>query len=190
METMEVTITGSTMLLMHSARLMNPRDEIVKEMKKITAKRKKSDDDLMRLAELEHAGGMYYDPKLGPYIPAECIEATLKEAAKLQKKGRDCDRGLRCTEDRYKLDYTGPRKIKDLWKDDRFVDMRAARVSGRGVMRCRPCFPSGWKVKFTLAYNEAIWDRDTLKTVVKQAGEMVGLCDFRTRYGRFTAEVA
>ena len=47
--------------MMHNARLANPLDPLVQEIKKLTGKRKKTEDDLLQIARLEWEGGFYFN---------------------------------------------------------------------------------------------------------------------------------
>ncbi len=52
MKTATYTIRGTTPMLMHSERLANPFDPLTKEIKAISGKRKKTEDDLLEMARL------------------------------------------------------------------------------------------------------------------------------------------
>lgn len=188
----EVTfkIVGTTGLMMHNARLANPLDPIAKEIKKITAKRKKTDDDYAELSRLEFVGGLYHDADLGPYIPSQNLEASIREAARLSKRGKDAERAILVLE-HAKLEYKGPRDPKAMWEKQTFHDVR--RVSGRGkgggssTMRTRPIF-NEWSCEFTVIFKEDMINRDEIIEFVNTAGDVTGLLDNRPRYGRFTVE--
>jgi len=70
-------LTGIRDLLQHNERMANPMNEIAKELKVITGKRKKSDEDYEAMAQVEFKGGLYIN-KDGPYVPGIQIEAALK----------------------------------------------------------------------------------------------------------------
>lgn len=184
-----ITLTGTAALLMHNSRLANPLDPAAKELKKLTGKTKKTDDDHEQIAQQEFNGGLYLDPDVGPYIPAENIARCLVDGAKLTKMGVKVTRGVFITTDVNPLSYNGPRTSQGLW-DAGWRHMASVKNPGqRGrVMRCRPWFPE-WKVQADGKLDPAVLDLDDLATIATNAGSLIGLGDWRPRYGRFTATV-
>ncbi len=192
------TFTGTTPLLLHNTRLANPLDPIVRAMKKITGKRKKTDEDLEELARLEFLGGLYYGEsydwltppkdKMGPHIPGEMLDACLRDGAKPTKQGRHVQRGAMVVEPRVKLEYEGPRDPAALWKAGTFRDMRMVKVMAAKVLRCRPKFPIGWHLSFTLEFADAMFNPEDLIAIAKTAGRYACIGDYRPRYGQFTVE--
>lgn len=55
-------------------------------------------------------------------------------------------------------------------------------------MRCRPKF-NEWACEFTVAYNEDVLNIEEVKKAIQDAGQLIGVCDYRPRYGKFQAEV-
>lgn len=191
MQNFTLTITGTAPLLMHNSRLADPLDPVSKEIKKVTGKRKKTDDDYAEIARLEHAGGLYMDPNIGPYIPGQNVERALVDAAKLTKLGTTLKRGMFITTDVNPLGFTGPRSADDLWKDGRFTHTASIRVGATGgrTMRTRPLFTE-WKLQCEGVLDTALLDMAQLSDIANTAGAMIGLGDWRPRFGRFTAVVA
>lgn len=191
MEQVKVRISGTSPLMMHNGQLVNPLNPIVKEMKKITSKTKKTDEDYDQLARLEFIGGLYYDSKVGPYIPQSCLWATIRAGARLQKKGPAVERGMMILDAMNRLEYTGTRKSAEMY-DAGFADIRNAKPPGSSgqVMRCRPKFDPPWSVAFTIVYDPAQMAPDELRHWTEQAGLLLGLCDGRKGLGmgRFTVE--
>jgi len=93
-------------LLLHNGELANPLNPIVKEMKKISGKRSKTEADYEELARLEFQGGLYMGQD-GPVIPATCIEAMLINGAKKSKEGPKAKVGIFVTKNA-RLEYDGP----------------------------------------------------------------------------------
>jgi len=52
------------------------------------------------------------------------------------------------------------------------------------VLRCRPIFRE-WEIDFTVLFDERAIQREDLDMVVGDAGTMIGLGDYRPRFGRF-----
>jgi hypothetical protein len=174
---------------MHNARLANPLDPIVKEIKTITKKRKKTDDDHEALARLEHAAGLYIDEDIGPYVPAENVHRCLVDAAKKSKLGKAVTQGVLITTAVNPLAYKGPRDRDGLWADKRFVFMASAKVGQQRVMRCRPRFVE-WATSADGILDPEVLDPAELSQIAETAGSLIGLGDWRPLHGRFTAQVA
>lgn len=186
METINVRITGISPLLMHSDRFANPLDPATKAHKELTSKRKKTDEDHEAIARSEWMGSLYID-KNGPYIPGQNIDAAIIEAAKMQKLGKTVKRAVQVVDDRVHLEYTGPKTAEALFQPE-FIDVRGVKVGMAKLMRCRPIFRE-WAAGFTVMYNPEQINREDLVKAINDAGLLVGLCDYRPRFGKFTAEV-
>lgn len=184
MKTKTYRIAGTSPLMMHNVRLANPFDDHTKAIKAISGKRKKTEDDLAELARLEWHGGLYNEPDLGVYMPGYNIFAAVRDAGALHKLKTAFKRGALIQEDKIKLEYEGPAKVEALFCDKRFVDIRSVVVGTSKVMRCRPMFPS-WALRFTVMFEESVLQQSEIDLLVASAGAMIGLGDYRPRFGRF-----
>src|ERR1017187_324250 len=93
----KITLEGTGALLMHNARLSNPLDPAARAMKKVSAKRNKTDDDHAELAHLEFIGSLYYDQHAGPYVPGDNIWRCLYDGSKKSKRGPKVKEGVLIT---------------------------------------------------------------------------------------------
>jgi hypothetical protein len=177
-------ITGTAPLLMHNARLSNPRDPMARAMKKISAKRGKADDDYEELAHLEFLGSLYTDPDVGPYVPGDNIFRALVDAARKRKLGVKVTSGLIVMSGVNPLAYTGPRDPEKLWQEGTFAHEASVKVGTSRVIRTRPRF-TGWATSAALYLDTETLDLDDLVQIVETAGRLVGLGDWRPRFGRF-----
>lgn len=187
-----ITLTGTSALIMNNARMANPLDPAARAHKEATGKRTKTDQDHETIFRLAHAGSMYYDSDAGPYLPAANIWKSLQEGAKKHRLGQKVTEGVIILTDVNPIAYKGPRDISGLWANPNFQFM-AMRVTGSGSQRkrvpfCRPVFRE-WRTDATGTLDESIIDLAELKLIADTAGARVGLCDWRPRYGRFTAVV-
>ena len=185
---LKVKFESTTPLLMHSNRGANPLNPQVQEKKAITSKRNKTDEDHALLAAIDWKLGIYYDEELKqPYIPAEMVEACLREAAKKNKLGTIVKKGgMRVKEDKIPLEYDGPRDLESLYGDGatEFVDVRTGKLNGgSSVLICRPRF-NRWNMVFTLTTDDSKLNEQEVKTILENAQEQ-GIGDYRERYGRF-----
>lgn len=187
-----VTMTGTSPLIMNNARMANPLDPATKAYKVVSGKRSKTDQDLEDVFRLGHAGAMYHDSDVGPYLPADNIWKSLQEGGKKHRLGQKVTEGVLILTEVNPIAYKGPRGIADLWADEnfRFINMR---VTGTGSQRkrvpfCRPVFRT-WRTEADGTLDESIINLDELKLIAETAGARVGICDWRPRYGRFAAAV-
>jgi len=184
-------LTGKTPAFMHNGQLANPLNVFARRMKEITSKgRKKTDEDLEALSLIEWEGGLYFDEEIGPYWPAENIEAMIRTAARGFKRGPDVQKGVQVVEAKVALDYDGPRDKKGMLKDGRFLDIRRAKPPGSGgtVMRARPIFYPPWSVIFTVLVRLDKLNEEDVHRFLVQAGKDVGLSDRNPRYGLFDVQ--
>lgn len=78
---------------------------------------------------------------------------------------------------------------EQLWEqNERYADVRAVIVNNSRVMRTRPIFHD-WSIEFSADFDDEQINRDQLIKATEDAGRMVGLCDYRPKFGRFTVEV-
>jgi hypothetical protein len=182
-------ITGITPLLMHSDRYSNPLDPLTKAHKELTSKRKKTDSDHEAISKSEWIGGLYYDKEHGLHMPGENIEACVVGGAKLQRLGTHFKRAVMVVDTHCPLDIGGKNDIEHLKKNiDDYSLAKSVVVSRARIMRVRPMFKK-WSTEFTMSYNSEVVNESDVIKAVNDAGQMVGLGDWRPRYGRFEAEV-
>lgn len=183
-----ITITGTAPLLMHNSRMANPLDPMARAHKKINGKRTKTEDDHTEMARIEHAGSLYFDDTIGPYIPSDNIWRALYDAAKKSKMGPRIKEGIVFTADVNPLSYRGPRTIDALWNDENFRLLSSVKIGMSRVMRCRPMFKS-WATEAEGMLDPNILELSDLASIAETGGQLVGLGDWRPRYGRYTATV-
>ena len=179
---------GMSPLIMHSCQGVNPLHPLTIEIKKLTNKKNKTEEDYALLSDLEWESGLYYDEKVGVYVPAECIEATVREAAKARKKGKDIVKAFNCLDMIVPLDIGENLDKEELKADFRFRDVRAMKVMRARVIRTRPRF-NMWRITFNAWYDESILDLQTIATSMEYAGKYTGLCDSRPKYGQFVPTI-
>lgn len=174
-------------LLMHSVRLANPVDEYSKAIKTITRKptKEKGDSDHEEVWRLEYQGGLWYDDDgLGPVIPGDALNALMAQGASKIRKGKAFAATIYCDEESFALEYEGPRDREGLWNDPRFRDYRGVVVGKSKVMRTRPRFRN-WSVRFSFVVGDDSLNRKDIELALTTAGQLVGLGDYRPRYGTF-----
>lgn len=180
-------LTGDAPLIMHNGQTADPLNQFAKAMKKVSGKRQKTDSDYEELARIEFAAGLYIDAT-GPYIPADVMIATLINAAKKSKEGPAARSGM-VVETPSPLEYSGPRTTEELWKDETFRFVALVRVGMNKVVRTRPIFRQ-WAATCEVMYEDSLVNVEQVDRWMAVAGTQIGLCEWRPRYGRFSAKRA
>ena len=197
-------IKGLTPTMLHSGQLANPLSPIAKEIKRFTSKKKKTDEDLGTVSKLEWLGCFYFekegafdvkgnDVKITasygrPNWPAANIERMLQDAAAKNKLGKQFKAGVTILDDA-PIIYDGPSTIDELFGQQRFSSTVPAKVQRSTVMRTRPIFRE-WELEFTVHFMPDIVDEHSLDEAVEIAGKLIGLSDYRPKYGRFEVQRA
>jgi hypothetical protein len=191
------TITGISPLLLHSGQAIDPLNQYAKEMKRVSKKRQKTDEDQSVISKVEWFMGLYHngapdtvldgeitvDPDARIMLPALSIEAMTTAGAKKLKLGNSAKSGIIIEEDA-ELIYTGPKNIEKLYAQGMHIHRVAARVGTARVMRTRPIFRE-WSAKIAITHDESVIDEPEIFQILNAAGQLVGIGDWRPRFGRF-----
>lgn len=184
MEVLTIRVVGTSPLMMHSDKLANPLLEMTRVHKSLTSKRKKTDDDHLAIARSEFIAGAYHQAGLGFFVPGANFDATFLAGAKLQKLGTHWKRGAVVITDKAKLLFDGPSTPETLWEDSRFVDCRGVKVGTAKIMRYRPVFLE-WAAQLDVAINTDVLNLEEARKAIEDAGKLIGVCEYRPRFGRF-----
>jgi hypothetical protein len=142
--------------------------------------------------------GLYYDEELGIYMPAKCLSACFKSAAKKFKLGKaskaitiDCAVGTPL------IGFEGMSPallwdVQDKSGNQKHTFCESVVVNRARIMRTRPIFQN-WSVKFDLYLNTELLSVEQLHRIIDTAGFEYGLCELRPEratgcYGRFTLD--
>ncbi len=181
-----VSIRGKSPLLMHNGSLANPTNPIVKAMKAITGNRKKTDEQYEQLARLEFRGGLYLNQAGKVIVPSAVIEGSIRDGAKKSKLGKQFASAVMVNDDAL-LDYGEDLTPDEMFERGDFVSMMAVRVEKNRIMRTRPIF-HGWRLSFEVTWDSEQINASNLRKAIEDAGNMVGICDYRPKFGRFEIE--
>jgi hypothetical protein len=177
-------LTSSAPLIQHNGQTADPLNKYTKLLKQISSKRAKTDADHEEMARIEFYASLYMSED-GPIIPNFMIDALIVNGAKKSKEGQVAKSGCFCLE-HAKLDYKGPRKTEELWKDESFHFSRIVRIGQSRVSRMRPIF-NEWSAIINLHVEDTMVNTSRVDEWLNAAGTQVGLGDWRPQYGRFTA---
>lgn len=189
MRKIRVTINGTSPLIEHSPKCVNPLHPIAREMKTYTSKRKKTEDDLMKISDLEWESGVYWDDNVGLVMPNECLSAAFLEGAKMNKNGSAFQKYVHILSSIIPVDIGEVQSYERMKIDPRFRDVRTVCVMKSRVLRTRPRFNT-WRCVFDMMFDEAKIDAAAIIMAIENAGNYIGLCEMRKMgYGRFAASI-
>lgn len=184
-----LNLVGTAPLILHSNALVDTLSDRTKALKRISSKRTKTDEDEIAMRRIQFEAALYLDAEGGPYLPGPNIAKALLKAAQIRRNGPKVERGLLLVSPINRLEYDGPRDVSGLWNDQRFrftVPVKVPPRTGKTVMGCRPIFHE-WSCTATALVNPAVLPLDELAEIARDAGEMVGVGDWRPWHGRFKA---
>jgi hypothetical protein len=188
-----ITLTGTSPLLMHNPRMVDPEFELNRQIKTLTGKRKKTDEDLRQIEKLEWYGGLYTSNGTAPLHvvqPTAKVRKCLINTGKITKQGKMLERALSFGALYVPLSYEGPADVDALYEDKRFHSRLSVGIGNKRVMRVRPQF-FPWSMTVTgLFVEDAGMNFDELERLVELAGIVEGIGDNRVNgYGRFTGVI-
>lgn len=181
------TIRGLTPFLSHNGQMADPQNEWTRALKTATLKKKKTDRDYDEIARIEFMGGLYVNDKGEPCMPGENIEAMILAEAGRNKMKREVKAGV-ISDGLFPIIYDGPRNAEKLWlrrKD--FAFSKTIRNQMSRVVRTRPIFRE-WSLVFDVEVIEEVINRSRVEEFVRAAGGVIGLGDWRPKFGRFELE--
>jgi hypothetical protein len=188
-------LIGTTPYAQHNVQLADPDNDWARAISKVTAKRKKTEEDRQEIKRLEFFGGLYVaDGRV--VVPKANVRRAFQEAAKATRKGRDIVRALNNADPgspnavlAFPDDQVPPDELYGEKLRDKYAEMTIVAIRGR-TPRCRPTFPSwGLTVDWLLLTN--LLDYEEFKEIAELSGIIEGLGDNRVNgYGRFTCEVS
>lgn len=192
METLSIRVTGVEPLLLNNPQTVDPFNRYAKEKKLYTGKRSKTDDDLHRIRELDVESKLYFDDKIGVYVPSTWIAASIaKNAFKMQKiskaEVRSC---VFMQSPKLKLKYRGESKVKskiDIVNNPEFIHSMLLKQGQVKIAKSGPIFHD-WEFEATIEFDSTIMNESSLKELLKHAAMYGGYGDFRPTFGRAQVE--
>lgn len=189
MKTIKARITGTRPLLMHNGHLADPLNPIAKEIKKVTGKRNKTDEDHYEIARLEVLGGLYLDENSEPCIPARVLWGVIcgkGGAARRMKSGTAAKAGISISGN-FPLEYDGPRDPAEIVKCPELQHRELVTVQRSRVARTWPFFKE-WAAVIEVSYNTDYVNDEEIRQWLNIAGT-VGIGDYRPSYGTFSVKI-
>ena len=172
---MEITVVGSAPLLFHG---WNTEAVAEKGSAGKGTKAKKTDnlESYVNRNEEHHL-----------CIPGKNFHASLIEAGRYLQDPRSPRKSLRdlCRAGIVPLTLLAPfEPLTQVWD---YEDRQRVTVQRAGITRTRPAMKPGWRVTFDMLINTPeYFPPEVMAALAGSAGRLVGLCDFRPTYGRFS----
>lgn len=190
----KIEFVGTSPLLMHNPQMADPDFSFNREIKSLTSKRKKTDDDLRQIEKLEWYGGLYTAPNGdGAEIvvqPTSKMRKCIINAAKISKLGKAVERTINFTSLNVPLVFDGPNNIDELFANPIFHSRLSVGVGQKRIMRVRPRFYPWSLSAQALFVEDAGLNYDELERIIELAGLVEGMGDNRANaYGRFKGKV-
>ena len=185
----KIELVGTSPLLMHNPRMVDPEFDLNRAIKALTSKRKKTDEDLQQIERLEWYGGLYSEN--GVIVqPTSKPRKCLVNTARISKLGKMMERALSFSTLNVPLVYDGPADIDAVFAEKRFHSRLSVGVGGKRIMRVRPQFYPWALAVDGLFVEDAGMNVDEFERIVELAGLVEGIGDNRVNgYGRFTGKV-
>lgn len=190
--TIQATLSGKS-LLCHNGQTADPLNAYSKAMKVISAKRKKVDADFEQMAKIEWKAGIYVSN--GQFIlPSHVIESCVVGGAKKSKNGVQAKCGLFFTDDAVLTFDGSPEEpatdsvLDAMFDSGKFTHKVGVKVGMSKVMRTRPIFRD-WQAIVAFDYDPDVLNRREIEDIFHDAGRLVGVGDWRPKFGRFTVEL-
>lgn len=189
-----VTITGIGPLLQNNPQTVDPFNRYTKMKKPLTSKKAKTEEDLIELGNLDTESKLFFDAKIGVYVPTRWLtEQIVTSAFGIIKVGKDKMRGgIFAMEDKAKLTYDGMNKVKaisDIVYDSQFRHRMILPQQNIRIAKDFPIF-NNWSFSTVLEFDDTVVDMTGLTNILKRSAMYVGFGDFRPTFGRAKAEVS
>jgi hypothetical protein len=200
---LKVKLTGAAPLILHNGWLANPLGKFSRAIKEITSKKNKTDADHILLANLEWLACWYYQDGQIEFavgsneviagdhgelmMPSTVLWAMLVNGAKKNKLGNQFKSGVFVERDAI-LEFEGKADIGSMMADENFRIVTLEKVQASRVVRTRP-YIKKWSVTFAVTYDDTVVNKSQIDQALEVGGRLIGLCERRPSYGRFTYEI-
>lgn len=184
MKTIKFKVTGTTALMLNNPQTVNQFNEYSKQLKTLTSKRTKTEDDLMEISRIKFLSSLYVNN--GVYvIPAQHFEKSVIEASKERKLGKKFERSFRIFND-CPLDFKDKNKTPEqLYDLGIYVDIRTVGIKQSKITTTRAIFPQ-WETTVECFFDETQLNENDIVDIFEIAGLRYGIGTYRRLYGKYT----
>ena len=191
---MTAKFSGINPLLQNNPQTVDRFNPYTKAMKRINDKKtRRTDDDYLELKNIEIRSKIYFDDKIGIYVPATWVSTALAansfKRVKISKA--DIRGGVFTDSDKLPLTYRGMNKVKkaeDIVGNSEFrLDMTLKQGQPR-IVKAVPIFHE-WSFSCGLEFDDTVIDSDSMSSIITYVARYGGFGDFRPTFGRSTVEI-
>lgn len=189
MQSIKFRITGTTPLMLNNPQTVNPMNHFTKELKAITSKRNKTDEDQDEIFHLKFLSCCYLNKK-GQYIlPSNNIWTSFWEAAKEFRLGKKFEESVVVVDDALLKFADNGCSPEELWQNhaDKYVDIRNVGIKKSQVTTARFIIPE-WSLEGELVFDENQLNKSEVWLSMTNAGLRKGVGTYRRYYGRYKIE--
>ena len=182
-------MTGVCPLMLNNPQTVNPMNGYAKELKALTSKRSKTDEDQNEILHIRFLASPYLNQKMQYIIPANMIAKSFEAGAKENKLGAKFQRSVFVFSDALlKFDENGCTP-EELWQNfaEKYVDIRPVGIQKSKVVTARMVIPE-WSLEGELFFDESQLNKSEVWPAMNNAGLRYGLGTYRQCYGRYTIE--
>ena len=184
-----ISIEGIEPLIQHSARGLDPFEDLKREAATITKKRgsNRTEADDARLREIDCELSLWLDDEGRPTVPPAALRSCIETGARKLKQGGQVREGMIVLDSAFTYDREAlGETVAELSQKAQFTV--PVRVGQSRVLRTRARFDE-WAVEFTVECDPEQVDATQLAEWLDIAGRRIGLGDWRPeksgRFGRF-----
>jgi hypothetical protein len=171
---LNVMITGITPMLIHNGRTANPLNSFSKALKALTSKRKKTDEDIQEILALQWEASLYWNDKIGLYMPVENILASLLKACKKHKLGPSISGFVFNETLGFPIITANHDNFRALKADPENKFVKAVTIQKSKTITCR-CILKEWKLQFNCDLDGSIIDANDVRMIIQTMSNRIGL---------------
>lgn len=187
MVNVNVTVYGRKPYIQHNARLANPLDPYTRQLKQMTSKRNKTDEEIEAIAHIESRAGLYETAENTVGMPTSALFRAILDAAAQDKLKTTMKKAFSMVDDVVEPILIDGKEIAcdDFLSSPDSLFYRSVKVGQQRVMRARPVVNPDWQATHRFSLNTKILDIDRLEPILVRAGLEFGVGDWRPIYGTF-----
>ena len=192
MKSITVRVIGVEPLLQNNPQMVDPFNKYKRMSSEITSKRKKTDEDLITLREIELQAKVYFDEIIGIYVPAPWVIASIagNSWSKCKIKKADIRSCVFVNTSKIKLNYTGSENVKeivDIANNPEFHNIMNLKQAQVRIVKAVPIFHD-WSFECEILFDDTIINESDIKILLEHGAKFGGYGDFRPTYGRARVE--
>lgn len=186
MKAIKFKMVGIVPLMLNNPQTVNPMNGYSKELKALTSKRTKTDEDLNEIFHIHFLASCYQDKKGQYVLPANMVFKSFESGAKEFKLGQKFQRSLFVTHDLVLKFAENGCTPEELWENhsEKYVDIRPVGIQKSKVPTARMIVPEWW-CEGELHFDECQMNKSEVWNALVAAGERHGVGTYRQCYGRY-----